>query len=117
MSVFEYDNTGQSPGNWGLSKLSRALESQVGQHRVIGWERTDTIALIFARAIALCDVAALSIIESFASSSWECKASALIALDDMYSNYEKRVEQQKQQSEDVVLEQRILALQSHNDMF
>ena len=116
VSVFEYDNTGQSPDKWDLSKLSRALESQVGQHRVIGWERTDTIALIFARAIALCDVAALSVITSFASLSWEGKASALIALDDMYANYEKRVEQQKQQSEDVVLEQKILALQSYGDM-
>ena len=116
LSVFEYDNTGQSPGNWGLSQLSRALGSKVGQRRVIGWERTDTIALIFARAIALCDVAALSIIESFASLSWEGKASALIALDDMYTNHEKRDEQQKQQSEYVVLEQKILALQSCSDM-
>lgn len=44
----------------------------------------------------------------------EGKASALIALDDMYANYGKRVEQQKQQSEDVVLEQKILALQSYD---
>lgn len=117
VSVFEYDNTGQAPGEWDLSKLSRALESQVGQHRVIGWERTDTIALIFARAIALCDVAALSIITSFASLSWEGKASALIALDDMYTNHEKRVEQKKQQSEDVIMEQKILALQSCDDMY
>lgn len=115
LAEFHYKND-KSCGNTDETKLFESFRGKTTTYSPILWRRAQNIALTFARALAVDDTVTLNILESFENASWSAKADALIALEDMVEQYEHRQETQKAQSEDVIMQQKLAALDAYHDV-
>lgn len=115
LAEFHYKND-RSCGNTDETKLFEAFRGKTTTYSPVSWRRAQSIALTFARALAVDDTVTLSILESFENASWSAKADALIALSDMVEQYEHRQETQKAQSEDLIMQQKLAALDAYHDV-
>lgn len=113
LAEFHYDNRNdiRIPD---YQLMFRALQKKECFRKIENWYEPKQIALIFAYALGVNDQIALSIIESFDQVSWDMKVEALIALNDMRLEYEKRMQQDKQHSQDKIMKQKLAALEQYN---
>ena len=113
LAAFHYDNRKdiRIPD---YQLMFRALQKKDCFRKIENWYEPKQIALIFAYSLGVNDQIALSIIESFDQVSWDMKVEALIALNDMRLEYEKRMQQDKKHSQDEIMKQKLAALEQYN---
>lgn len=116
LASFQYNNKGPNEET-DSRKLASALQSKSQNGpRIWRMEDMEKIALIVARALEINEYATIEIMKSFDQSSWEAKAEALIALDDMYEQHKNRNAIESIYPEDSIMQTKLRAVESYNDI-
>lgn len=98
-------------------KLKNSLENKAkGLPGFALMDGMEKIGLTIARALEINEYATIDIMKSFDQASWDAKAEALIALNDMYQQNQQRNEIESIYPEDSIMQTKLKALEAYNDI-
>lgn len=122
VAIFEYNNSGSRKSRdrcrmrYELEARKDSLQSNFRYGAVEIGEMSDMrfIGLIIARALEVNENVAIDILKSFNAASWECKADALIALQNMYVTHMEASNFYGSNANDLVMGVKLRALKAFN---